>query len=271
MCSSDLERLGQPHMMWVQEGLASLYESYELGTDGTIRFLPTERHNEARRMAATSGALRLSQVVAMRPEEFMQKSQALYPLVRSVFEYMADQGKLRTWYRNYVQCFAEDRTGRQAIERTFGTTLDAFERSWRAWVLARPAVDLAAPKGSHAIGLAVKDAVDGVEVTQVTRGSAAQRAGIRAGDVIVAVDGVAVRSPREWTQATAGVRVPQLPVTVRRAGKRTELTIVFDRHADASGPAGPAGPSGSPLVPAGPNRAGSVAGLLDAARCESEG
>ena len=257
-----MERLGQPHMMWVQEGLASLYESYEISPEGSIRFLPTARHNEARRIAGNKRAIALAQVIAMRPDEFMQRSQALYPVVRSVFEYMADQGKLRNWYRRYVETFADDRTGRRAIEETFATTLDGFEKSWRAWVLARPAVDLVAGKGDRSVGVEVKAAADGVEVTQVARGSAAQRAGIRPGDVIVAVDGNPVRSPREWTQATAGIRVPELPVTLRRAGTRTDVTLVFDRAV---------GTIQSPLVPAGPIRAGSVAGLLDTARNESEG
>jgi hypothetical protein len=84
----------------------------------------------------------------------------------------------------------------------------------------------------------------------------------------VAVDGNPVRSPREWTQATAGIRVPELPVTLRRAGTRTDVTLVFDR---AVGAAGTVGAGQSSLVPAGPIRAGSAAGLLDTARNESEG
>lgn len=228
-----MERLGQPHVMWVQEGLASLYEVYELSPDTAIRFVPTERHNQARKIAANKRSVSLAQVVAMNPDEFMAKSQSLYPVVRSVFEYMADQGKLRAWYKRYVDTFAQDRTGRRAIEDIFGTTIDEFETNWRAWVLARSAVDVAVGRGDRSIGVDIKAATDGVEVTKVARGSAAQNAGISAGDVIVAIDGTPVRSPREWIEATASIRVPELAITIRRAGKRSEITLVFDRQASA--------------------------------------
>ena len=228
-----MERLGQPHVMWVQEGLASLYEVYELAPDTSIRFVPTERHNQARKIAANKRAISLAQVVTMNPDEFMAKSQSLYPVVRSVFEYMADQGKLRAWYKRYVDTFAQDRSGRRAIEDIFGETIDEFEASWRAWVLARPAVDVAVGRGDRNVGVDIKAATDGVEVTRVARGSAAQRAGIVAGDVIVAIDGTPVRSPREWTEATAAIRVPELAITIRRAGKRSEITLIFDAQANA--------------------------------------
>lgn len=263
-----MERLGQPHMMWVQEGIAALYETYEISPEGTIRFLPSDRHNEARKMAANRRALSLSQVIVMTPDEFMAKSAVLYPVVRSVFEYMADQGKLRPWYRRYVETFAQDRTGRKAIEDTFGTTIDGFETAWRAWVLARPAVDTAVGQGERDVGVEVKDATDGVQVTKVARGSAAQRAGIRAGDVIVAVGGTPVRSQREWRQATGAIRVPELAVTLRREGKRTEITLVFDRQARATD-AAPAGSTN--VLPAGSHGAGICAGLLEEALTTSEG
>ncbi len=239
-----MERLGQPHVMWVQEGLASLYEVYEISPDTAIRFIPTERHNQARKIAANKRAISLAQIVAMNPDEFMAKSQSLYPVVRSVFEYMADQGKLRAWYKRYVDTFAQDRTGRRAIEDTFGTTIDEFETNWRAWVLARPAVDVTIGRGDRTIGVEIKAAADGVEVTRVARGSAAQLAGVTTGDVIVAIDGTPVRSPREWTEATAAIRVPELAITIRRAGKRSEITLIFDRQARAT----PGALGGNPIV-----------------------
>ncbi|MFM8641052.1 MAG: PDZ domain-containing protein [Planctomycetota bacterium] len=241
-----MERLGQPHAMWVQEGLAALYESYELTPEGGIRFLPTDRHNQARRLAGNRRALPVSQLVSMSPDEFMGRSQACYPMARSVFEFMADQGKLRAWYRRYVETFAQDRTGRRAIEDAFAMTVDDFDRAWRAWALARPAVDVAAGRGDRQVGVEVRAATDGVEVTQVERGSAADRAGIRRGDVILEIDGVPVRSPREWAQATGAIRVPEAPVTFRRGADRRTATLEFDRQAKAGGmqatPAGLPGP-----------------------------
>ena len=250
-----MERLGQPHAMWVQEGLASLYESYDIADDGSIRFLPTQRHNEARKAAAGRSVPQVAPMLAMKPDDFMARSPALYPVARSVFEFMADQGKLRRWYRRYVDTFAEDRTGRRAIEDTFGMTLPEFEAAWRTWVLARPPVDTVVSRGDRDVGADVRDATDGVEVTRVARGSAAQRAGIRAGDVVVAVDGTPVRSAREWRLATSSIRAPAITLTVRRDGRRTEVTLEFDGHA-----------ARIDVKPAGPDRAGIRAVSLDTAR-----
>ena len=69
-----MERLGQPHAMWVQEGLASLYERYELSDDGSIEFLPTARHNVARTVAARRGGTPIASMVAMTPKQFMAAS-----------------------------------------------------------------------------------------------------------------------------------------------------------------------------------------------------
>lgn len=241
-----MERLGQPHAMWVQEGLAALYESYELTPEGSIRFLPTERHNQARKLAGNRRSLPVAQLVTMSPDDFMGRSQACYPAARSVFEFMADQGKLRAWYRRYVETFAQDRTGRKAIEDAFGMSIDEFDRAWRAWTLARPAVDLAVGRGDREVGVEVRAATDGVEVSQVERGGAAERAGLRKGDVILEIGGVPVRSPREWAQAVGAIRVPQLPVSYRRGKERRQATLEFDRQARAGGrqatPAGFRGP-----------------------------
>jgi len=43
-----MEQLHQPHALWIQEGLASLYENYEFLENQSIRFLPNERHNVAK-------------------------------------------------------------------------------------------------------------------------------------------------------------------------------------------------------------------------------
>lgn len=262
-----MERLGQPHAMWVQEGLAALYESYETLPDGGVRFLPTQRHNEARKVASSRRALSLAQLCSMSPDDFMGRSQATYPVARGVFEFMADRGKLRAWYRRYVETFAKDRTGRMAIEDAFGCTLDEFEKEWRAWTLARPAVDVTVGAGDRSIGVDVRAATDGVEVTDVERGSAAHQAGLRRGDVIVAIDGDAVRSPREWAQATGALRGAQVTVTVRREGKRADVVLVFDRQAAAPN----ARPGVLPAVPArGFDRPGIRAALLHRAPSGSE-
>ncbi len=73
---------------------------------------------------------------------------------------------------------------------------------------------------------------EGVLVRSVTKNSAAEKAGIRAGDVIVKVDGEAVASPREITSvlraAMRGKRT--LPIVVVRDKKETTLNVTLESN-----------------------------------------
>jgi hypothetical protein len=222
-----MERLGQPHMLWVQEGLASLYETYDLAEDGSIVFQPNLRHNQARLMARNRTHTPLATLVALKPDAFMAKSQQLYPQVRSLFEFLADTGKLRRWYARYTETFEQDRTGARALEEVLAMPLSRIEEAWRTWVLARPAVETAPKAGERSIGVEVDGATDGVRVRSVERRGAAARAGIRVGDVVTAVDGAAVRSAREFAAALAAAAADRATVTLRRGAERLEVSIEF--------------------------------------------
>ncbi|HSC28034.1 MAG TPA: PDZ domain-containing protein [Vicinamibacterales bacterium] len=68
--------------------------------------------------------------------------------------------------------------------------------------------------------------VHGVLIEEVTEGSPAEKAGMRAGDIVVEFDGERVRSARQFArmvQETPPDR--QVPVVVMRDGQRTPLTV----------------------------------------------
>jgi predicted metalloprotease with PDZ domain len=133
-------------------------------------------------------------------------------------------------------------------------------------VKARPAVDVTVGKGDRPVGVTVADATDGARVTAVARGSAASRAGLRVGDVIVSVAGTEVRSSREWTEASASLRVPEAPIVVRRGTDRIEFTLRWEGQASAAGrPRALAR-----RLPAGTDRPGFRAGSLDRAATATE-
>ncbi len=91
------------------------------------------------------------------------------------------------------------------------------------------------------LGVAIEELPDdsgrdrGVIVTGVSAGGPAARAGIRAGDVLLAVNGTAVPSPLDLVRTVAGV-VPgtRVSVTLRRNGARMAVPVtVGERPADA--------------------------------------
>lgn len=71
---------------------------------------------------------------------------------------------------------------------------------------------------------------EGVLVRSVTKGSAAEKAGIKAGDVIVKVDKTDVTSPREVSSAVRKARASQksFPVTAMRERKEVTLSVTLE-------------------------------------------
>jgi len=219
-----MERLGlrSSHGLWIQEGIASLYEHYELSEDGSIRFLPNERTNIANR-AARAGALpKWETLFDMTGDRFMKEAARLYPVVRSIFEFLAERDALATWYGIYVDRYDDDDTGELAFEIVFGKPLEEIEAEWRTWLRKRPMVDQHIAYGDASLGIRarINGTNDGVHVEYVMAGSAARQAGLRAGDVIVSIDDQSTRSYPEL-QRIIGARSIGDVVSVRyRRGDR---------------------------------------------------
>jgi hypothetical protein len=213
-----MERLGlrKGHPIWIQEGLASLYEHFELSEDGTIRFLPNERTNIANRNAKVGSLPRWSDLFALDGERFMTKAGKLYPIVRSIFEFIAEQRLLAQWYRTYVENYEDDPTGAIALELVFGEPVDTIERQWRDWLKSRPMVDQVIGIGDAWLGVEGRrhGTNDGILVERVVAASPARRAGLRRGDVIVSIDERQTRSVTEL-QRLIGARQAGDVVKVR--------------------------------------------------------
>ncbi len=70
---------------------------------------------------------------------------------------------------------------------------------------------------------------EGVLVRSVMKGSSAEKAGIKAGDVIVKIDEEKITSARELTKAVRAARAKKtFPVTVSRKGKEMTLSVTLE-------------------------------------------
>jgi serine protease Do len=98
-----------------------------------------------------------------------------------------------------------------------------------AWVGIKVRVDRSAdPRGIGAAGVAVD---------QVTPGSPADRAGVRAGDLILEARGRPVRSPFDWQGRLLDLRVgEEMPVKLRRGSREVELRIAVAELPEATMP-----------------------------------
>jgi serine protease Do len=98
--------------------------------------------------------------------------------------------------------------------------------SWRSGLLGVEAESLSTQLAEY---FGVKE---GVLVRQVSKGSAAEKAGIKAGDVITKVDGEKVATPGEVTGAlrTARTKKKTISVTVVRNRQETTLNVTIEEE-----------------------------------------
>lgn len=102
--------------------------------------------------------------------------------------------------------------------------------SWRSSMLGVEAETL---EGQLAQYFGVKQ---GVLVRSVSKGSAAEKAGLRAGDVITKVDQTAVDTPRELTEAIRAERNRKsVPLHLMREKKETTVTVTLDDDEQSQG------------------------------------
>jgi hypothetical protein len=223
---ADMERRNQRHPIWMQEGLASLYESYAIKDDGSVEFIPNIRFNIARKQVLSKTARPWKELFALSADAFMQDAERLYPQVRAVFEFLAREGKLEAFYKGLVETYADDPTGVRAVERAFGEPLARVEARWRKWMTERGEVDDRVSTGDASLGVAAEDVGDGVRIRSFGAGSAARAAGLRVGDVILSVAGVPVRNRDELTLAVARLKLHEaIEVRFRRDGAESALMV----------------------------------------------
>jgi len=88
---------------------------------------------------------------------------------------------------------------------------------------ARPSSEAAGPK----LGLLVRDLPGGgVEIGGAKAGSPAERAGVRPGDILEAVNGQPIRSVADLTHLTSTLRTgATIDVSVRRQGQSVRLSM----------------------------------------------
>jgi serine protease Do len=105
-------------------------------------------------------------------------------------------------------------------------------RPFMIWQSPRVGIDAEAIEGQLGQFFGVKE---GVLIRAVIKGSAAEKAGLKAGDVITKVDGSTVTSPGEVTRAIHSAKSKRtFPLTVVRDKRETSISITIDEGEDRS-------------------------------------
>jgi tetratricopeptide (TPR) repeat protein len=226
-----MDALGQRHQIWVMEGLCSLVEDVDTGKGDEFRPINSWRTNMAGRLARAGKLTPWEQLFKLDQKKFIgPKPLSYYAQARAVFQFLFEQGKLRDWYGAYIAHFDEDNTGTKAMEVVFRKPVKEIEKDYRAWLRAVPEVAESFRPGSAVFPFDVDNGGgDGVIVTSIISGTKARAGGLRARDVITAINGQPVRELFELVRVLGEMR-PGMEVEVAyRRGKTTgtaKVTLV---------------------------------------------
>ena len=220
-------RSRQVHPVWVQEGLCSLIEDVVVDKEsGLVKPVASWRTNTVRRMADVGNLPKFATLFAMRPEKFTgQRTLANYAMARAVFLYLAEQGKLREWYAAYTEGFDAEPTGSAALVAVLGKPIVQIEKDFRAWAKNIPEAPDANAGPRRTIGVELEQAADGLAVAMMDL-SEMKTGGLRPGDVVQEVAGVAVRDWHDLARAIGTKHLGEtVEVKVRRVGKVMTLKV----------------------------------------------
>ncbi|MGV6815381.1 MAG: hypothetical protein ACWA5W_10310, partial [Phycisphaerales bacterium] len=214
----DMNRLGQAHAPWIQEGLASLVEDYDMQGSHLVP-VASWRTNIVKRMNDRHRMPTIEKLASTQMQSFTStRPLAKYAQARTIMLYLLDQGKLGEFYTVYTQEYDADPTGVRALELVIGKEIDEINTDFRAWVDALETVPETGGDLAATLGIEIEAGTgDGVVVTGLT-GEARRRTGLRLGSVITAIDNHPTRDMFELIRILGHYRPGQTVTLHHRRG-----------------------------------------------------
>lgn len=220
-------RLGQQHPIWIQEGLCSLVEDYDI-INGSLTPVPSWRTNTVKRIVSGGKLTRIEELAAIPRDKFTAggRTMARYAECRTFFLFLHHRGLLGPWYRHYIDNFKADPTGIASILAALDTDIDGANAMYRDWLKQLPTVpEPGGREGRAGLGVDVDPGSgDGPVVTQAAS-RAARASGIKIGDIIYSVNGRPTRDVFELVRVLGSYQ-PGEPVTL--AARRGTRHLTFE-------------------------------------------
>ena len=232
MHNADLDPLGQEHPTWLSEGLATLFESGRFVGQALV---PADsfRLNALQAAAKRGRLIPLRRLFEMDQKAFTANAvvDLTYGESGSLLLYLYEQGLLRKFYEAYKSRYDVDKTGPVALEQVTGKKLADVEVEWKAWMLKRTPPPLSTGPQGAVLGVRFGDANDGLKVEEIPRGSPAQQAGVKVGDVVVGVDEAEVRDYNSLIPLLATYHPGDtITLKVRRGDRYMSIPLTLSRR-----------------------------------------
>lgn len=225
-------RHGQVHPAWIQEGLCSLVEDYDIDADGNISPAPSWRTNIAKRLERGRAIMSIRDLAEMPRDRFMEyRPLANYAQARALMLFMYQQGVLGDWYQRYIREFDEDPSGVSAMEAVFNTRLERIEERYHNWLRSLPEIPEELSPGMASLGLEVGAGDGEGPVVRRLRSRQAQDAGLRRGDIITALDQQPARDIKELVRRLSSLSPGRtVRIDYRRGREHHSTTLELTRH-----------------------------------------
>lgn len=222
-------RHNQLHPIWVQEGLCSLIEDYDLGPGAGLIPVESWRTNQAHFLAETGHLLHIKDLCAISRERFTSsRPLAMYAQARVLFLFIYREGKLRDWYAHFTEHYREDPTGLASIEAVLDGDLEEINARYAKFCRELPEVPEDVERGMASLGVEI-DATgtgEGLRVaTQIRRGTAGD---LRLNDIITHIEGRPVRDYWELIRVLTSYEPGQtVNVSYRRAKLHQDTMVTL--------------------------------------------
>ncbi len=202
----DMSRLGQNHAPWIQEGLASVVEDYDVIGDRLVP-MPSWRTNMVKRLVKIRKLPKISELASMDLATFTnRKPLARYAQARTVLMWLLDRGEMGAFYLRYMETYDEDPTGMVAVLGVTGLEEDTLDSVYQDWVRGLPEVAETGDDLDATLGISIENGTgDGVVVKALTV-EARRRTGLHLGMVITAIEGRATRDMHELIRVLGDYR-----------------------------------------------------------------
>lgn len=229
-------RAGFAQPIWIQEGLASLVEDYDITPDGSLVPAPSWRTNMIKRIARSGRLVPMARFAAMSRSQFSgTRPLANYAQARAFFMFLDQRGELGAWYAHALAHFEDDPTGIASVEAVLGKPIEQVDKDLRDWLADLPEAPEARTDGritgvSASIGAQVEAGGGDGPVVRGIRLPNARKAGLRRGDIITAIDERPTRDMNDFVRVLGSYAPGQtVELAVRRGARHTTLTLELVR------------------------------------------
>jgi tetratricopeptide (TPR) repeat protein len=228
---ADMTARGQSHPIWVVEGLATCFESSEL-KEGKVYPVRNQRVAVLKNYLSRDRVIPLASIMKYSHQRFMSNAGLCYAEARYIMYYFSECGKLRDWYEAFCASFEREHYGILATEKVFGKKIAEVEKDWKEWVSKQSSPPgVASPPGGPFLGIGPAEDERGIMVTEVVPDEAAEKAGIKPGDIIIEIDGKETKDYTAFVNAI-GAHKPgdEIKIKVIRGEETIELNATLGKR-----------------------------------------